>query len=94
MDSFSVIQAGLREKPHAPGVFFCGYETFRDIYELEIRREKRAGRPVLLVLLALHPAEETETETLRAEMDRLKNVLLASLRRGDVVAQYDTSGFL
>lgn len=94
MDSFSVIQAGLREKPHAPGVFFCGYETFRDIYELEIRREKRAGRPVLLVLLALHPAEETETETLRAEMDRLKNVLLASLRRGDVVAQYDTSRFL
>lgn len=80
------------------GAFFCGPETFRQIYMLDKRSEERINFPVSLALVTFLPspeiyADEKERE-LKSAMKTLRLLLMQSLRNGDVIAQYSKNQFI
>ena len=80
------------------GAFYCGPETFRQIYMLDKRAEERVSYTVLLALItfSLRPGvdESMKDDELKAAMKELRKVLMRSLRNGDVIAQYSNCQFL
>ena len=80
------------------GAFFCGPETFRQIYTFDKRAEERIQFPVFLALIVLtipDDVEESRREReLKESMKLLRNVLVKSLRNGDVIAQYSKCQFV
>lgn len=96
----SVIQEELREEKKKRGAFYCEYGVFKKTYELEVRRGGRLGMAVYLSLVTLHPEKKLEKGSeeyrglMNAGMDQMQEVLLSSLRSGDVITRYSASQFL
>lgn len=96
----NVIQDELKEEQKKRGAFYCEYGIFKKTYELEIRRAGRLGMAVYLSLVTLHPEKKMESGSaeylslLNTGMDQMQEVLLKSLRSGDVITRYSTSQFL
>ncbi len=91
-----VIKEGLAEQELIPGAFFCEYEFFKDIYRLQARSAGRNGQIVHIALITVmdgYGKKLTQTR-LNTAMDRLKDVIRTSLRRGDVFTRYSVSQFL
>ncbi len=91
-----VLQELLSEKEHAYEAFQCEPELFRSIYKLEARRAVRSGQVVYLVLLTLQEAGNglLDPMLLASAMTGLGDLLLSSLRRGDVVSRWNESQFV
>ena len=89
-----LLEAGNKKR----GAFFCGPETFRQIYVLDKRSEERIQFPVFLALITYNlnqSIEEAKKEReLKNAMKTLRQVLVNSLRNGDVIAQYSKSQFI
>ena len=94
------IQRALTEDQEVKGAFYCEYGTFRKIYELEARRQKRVDQPTEIALLSLIPDGAGDVNRcgalaqIAADMETLKEKLLLSLRTGDVVTRYSGSQYL
>ena len=77
---------------------FCGPETFRQIYMLDKRSDERIHFPIYMVLLTLASSpdldEMNREHELKVAMKALRQVLLQSLRAGDVVSQYSQNQFI
>lgn len=86
-DNLGMVMRDLQEKQSRRSAFVCGFEEFRSIYQLEVRRAPRTGSCMHVVML-------TVGEDCRADMDRLKEFVVTSLRSGDVVAQYSDTQFI
>ena len=91
-----VIQDVLAEQGNDSVAFICDADMFRVIYALEARRIARAGQVVYLVLLTFLDANYAvpDARSLRTAMDLLADVLLSTLRRGDVVSRWNDSQFI
>lgn len=91
-----VIQESLAGHRTADGAFLCDPETFQALYELEQRRGERTGRAVFLVLLTVSRPdyEPPHPEMLRRAMGELADHLVGSLRKGDVISQWNKAQFL
>lgn len=95
-----VIQEELKEEKRKNGAFYCEYGVFKKTYELEVRRAGRLGLAVYLSLVTLHPEKKLEKggreylEIIKSGMDQMQEVLLHSLRSGDVITRYSASQFL
>ena len=83
------------------GAFFCGPEAFRQIYILDKRSEERIQFPVFLALLTykqspgtLRADEDNDERGLKEAMKTLRQVLVSSLRNGDVIAQYSKCQYI
>lgn len=87
----SSIQHGLKGRQEQEGAFICQPDVFRSIYELERRRGERTGQAVFLCLVTIATEEHTlpAQPILKECMDRLKDILIDSLRRGDVVTEWN-----
>lgn len=96
-----LIEAAEAEKPK--GAYLCGYETFRQIYQVEARKSVRANLPegtsehiLLLSVLQTHDFDVQEVDA--AEMEEIMGVLCrtiqSSLRMGDVYAQCSPSQYI
>ena len=87
----SSIQHGLKGRQEQEGAFLCEPDVFRSIYELERRRGERSGQAVFLCLVTIATEEHTlpAQPVLRECMDKLKVILVDSLRRGDVVTGWN-----
>ncbi len=84
------IQDSLKEmNADSLEAFFCDMETFRHIYQLEVRAMQRSGMAVYLALITVTTTEYLlpDERTLQSSFAFLKNTVLAGLRRGDVVSQ-------
>ena len=96
--SFEEITQILESGAKKQGAFFCGPETFRQIYNLDKRSEERVNFPVYLVLITYNVPQDTPEDKkdseLKSAMKALRQVLLQSLRNGDIVAQYSKSQFV
>ena len=96
--NFEEITQLLEEGNKKQGAFFCGPETFRQIYILDKRSEERIQFPVFLSLITVTLSPDTEKSSMERElkdaMRILRQVLLSSLRNGDVIAQYSKSQFI
>ena len=83
------------------GAFLCEYGVFKQIYQLEVRRAERLGMSVFLSLISVRVligrvdlTEEEKTKALVRGMRKLQDVLLSSLRSGDVVARCSRSQYM
>lgn len=92
----AVIQDDLKETVARPGAFVCQYGFFREIYRLEARRCLRDGTciHVALITISLPGGGVPALNLLGDAMDRLQDVLVQNLRRGDVVSKYSGAQFV
>jgi DNA-binding SARP family transcriptional activator len=88
----------LEEGNKKKGAFFCGPETFRQIYIFDKRSEERVNYLVFLALITfkLRPGvDESQKESeLKHAMRELRKTLLRSLRNGDVIAQHSNCQYI
>lgn len=83
------VMDSLREVSGTRTAYFCSYEQFRSIYQLEARRAARTGAEMQVAMLSL--GEELSTD---AGMDAVQHTLMTNLRSSDVVARYSDSQFI
>lgn len=91
-----VIMGDLKEAAARPGAFVCEYGFFKEAYRLEARRALRSGCSVHLCLItvSLPDGGVPALKVLSTTMDQLQDVLVRSLRRGDVVSKFSGAQFV
>lgn len=91
-----LIREDLSERERVDGAFFCEYEFFKDVYRLYAREAARNGAVVCIALLTVMGGakENLRQKKRNLAMDRLKETLVACLRRGDVCTRYSVDQFL
>ncbi|MXQ74280.1 tetratricopeptide repeat protein [Clostridiaceae bacterium DONG20-135] len=67
------------------GAFYCDYEFFKHIYQVELRNIKRKCREQYLVVFEI--STDLDDEPLRAIMTKLTKIIQNSLRMGDVYSR-------
>lgn len=90
----NVVKERLRETDETIGAFFCEYEFFKSVYQLEVRSAARSGEPIHICLMTVSPKDSTEPLTnkqLNLIIDKLMDCVKATLRRGDVFARFSIS---
>ncbi|MDR1589394.1 MAG: winged helix-turn-helix domain-containing protein [Oscillospiraceae bacterium] len=94
--NLSAIKDDLRESGADDGCLFVEYEFFKIIYRLEARSEARTGQVVYLALVTVtdQMGERPVLKTLKKTMDKLKETISQSLRRGDVFTRFSVSQYL
>lgn len=92
----SVIKNDLREAAAVEGAYYCDYDVFKSIYRVQARTIPRTGQSIFVVLLTLTDLEGDipDPEVTKSAVSRLKNAILSSLRKGDVVASYSATQFI
>ncbi len=90
------VQDALKERQTEKGPFVCDPEIFHHIYKLERQRGERNGQAVFLGMLTLTFKDFTlpPQQELQLAMDRLLQVLVLQLRKGDVVTRWNHAQFL
>ena len=91
------IKASLSaDKSQAKSAFLCDIDTFRYIYQLELRTMERSGLSVYLACISLTDPSGCipAAEPLASLMAELKASVAARLRRGDVMTQYSRTQLL
>ncbi len=90
------IKEDLRESHDASGPFFCEYEVFKDMYQLEARSSERTGHSVFVALLTLVDlnGHTPSISLMNKSMDKVKSAIQSSLRRGDVAALFSPSQYV
>ncbi len=86
----------LYEKDEIAGAFFCEYEFFKHIYQLEIRDAERYARPVHICLITVTDKNGMlpDPRELNKTMNKLIGCIKMSLRSRDVFARYSASQFI
>ncbi len=80
------------------GVFMCGYPVFKEICNLEARRNARSGEESQMVLFTLETKTKDSQEVMnfriKQGMIALEKIIRQSLRIGDVASKYSDSQFV
>ncbi len=89
------LQDLLAEQDSNRGALLCDSETFRFVCRMERRRAGREEAPVQLGVLSFTGTDflPPPPAQLQASMERLKHILQASLRSGDVISSWSESQF-
>lgn len=96
------IHEDIVEEKEPEGAYMCGYPVFREIYRLEARKITRLGVAEYIILLTVTVRdaekaginEQTQDFLVSQAMNQLENVLVESLRIGDVASRYSDSQFV
>lgn len=90
------IQEGLKGKDIINGAYFCDADLFRYFYKLERMRGERSGKVVILCLLTITNPDYTmpSAEKLRDVVVNLQEVILDSMRKGDIITRWNNAQFL
>ncbi len=90
------ISESLKEDSNPNGPVFCDPDFFRLQYQLEERRSERDKQPTFLGLLTLSMADYAlpPEEKLKSAMQDLKDILILTLRKGDIVSQWNEAQFV
>jgi DNA-binding SARP family transcriptional activator len=92
--------AAIKQKLEAgnsqSGVFFCASDIFSQIYQFDKRSDERTKFPVFLGLVSLQYKEDDlpGTKSLKAVMATLRQSLMRTLRKGDIVSHYSKNQYL
>ncbi len=84
----------LKESEEGHGAVSCEYDYFRFLYQVQERSIERNGQEIHIALLSLHGKEELSRKSLDLAMENLGNLLLSSLRRGDVISRCSVSQWI
>lgn len=97
--SLETIKTAMDEEAVA-GAFLCEYGVFKKLYQLEKRRAERFGISEYLALVTvsplhtLKPDSQAYLDVITEGMTALEDVLLHSLRAGDVITKYSGSQYM
>lgn len=86
----------LLEQRQVSGAFFCEYQIFKHLYQLEIRDSQRTGININICLLTINGAdgELPAQNPLNKAMQRLQDCVSRSLRGSDIFSRYSVSQFV
>jgi len=92
---FNDLQELLQEREEQQGALLCEPDFFRHLCRLEKRRAEREDRPVYLGILSLTGTnfQPLPSEQLQECMENMQRILLARLRKGDVVSSWNENQF-
>ncbi|WP_019850142.1 BTAD domain-containing putative transcriptional regulator [Desulfitobacterium sp. PCE1] len=92
----ALIKDNLKEVAKILGAVYCNYEQFKMIYQLEARAALRSGKSIFIALLTVTGKNKKELprESLDVTFDKIKNAIVSSLRKDDVVTRYGRTQFL
>ena len=92
----SLVMEDMRDISDKQEAIFCGYEQFKHIYQLEVRRAKRDGGCLHVAMLTVLGMDGKVLfgEISDVIMERVQQVIVRSLRQSDVVAQYSACQFI
>lgn len=90
------IHNDLYEKDETRSAYFCDYTIFKYLYRFLSRNIERTGQDGSICLLSLtsHIDQPLTLETLQNAVNVLHDVLLGSLRRGDVVSRFSQTQYM
>lgn len=94
--SFSEIRKVL-DQGESGGPYYCYYPSFLDSCQILARIAERSGLSIYLLLCTLtekNGKEFTDGEKLEAQMEKLKQVIGKTFRKGDLFTRYSKSQFL
>ncbi|MCM1299501.1 MAG: diguanylate cyclase, partial [[Eubacterium] siraeum] len=91
-----VVISDLLEQRPVAGAFFCEYQIFKHLYQLEIRDSQRTGASINICLLTVcgSDGELPSQNSLNKAMQRLQDCISRSLRGSDIFARYSVSQFV
>lgn len=91
-----MIRDDLAEQGQLGGAYYCDYEVFRSVYQLEARAASRSGEAVFIGLLtvASQEGELPDLRLLNRAMELLLECICQSLRKGDVVSRFSPTQFV
>lgn len=87
------VKEQLQEPERAKGAMFCEYDFFRLLYQVQARSIGRSGEVIHIALLSVHGqfGKDLARRSLDIAVENLKELILRSLRQGDVVSQCSMS---
>lgn len=87
------LENSLKESTSSQGSFYCNFDVFKIIYQINLRSAKRSEDCRYLVLLTLYDTNMNEvfTADIREEMELLNGILSTNLRTNDVFTQSSVS---
>lgn len=92
----SLIKEELKEAEEIKGAVYCNYEEFKMIYHLEARAALRSGKSAFIALITVTGKEKKDLS--RGDFDstfeKIKNSIVSSLRKDDIVTRYGRTQFL
>lgn len=74
--------------------YFCDFEVFRSIYELERRRSQRSGAGFCVGVLTAHETKGYSASQGELQMNHLKTHLMEGLRQGDTFSRWTDRQFV
>jgi len=76
--------------------YYCSVDNFAHIYQLDKRSDERMKFPVFLSLITLSVVNDDSTDgkALKSAMVAMRQCLMRTLRRGDVISQFSKNQFL
>jgi len=90
------IREMLKEPAGVKGAMLCEYDFFKLLYQVQARSIARSGDTVHIALLSLHGygKKDLARRSLDTAMDHLQDIIVHSLRQGDVVTKCSVSQFI
>ncbi len=90
------IQESLKERQEINEAYFCQPEIFRQFYKLHLRWMEREFQPACIGLVSLTGPDFRlpPAASLKETMACLKQIIANSLRRGDIVTQWNEAQFI
>ena len=95
-DMDSILSSFTEDRHYPDGPFFCDDEVFHELFKLERRRLLRNGQSNCLLLYTFSNASYgmPPPDVLKAARKALNTVLMQSLRKGDVVCNWNDAQVL
>ncbi len=92
----NTVREYLNEAEYDTGAFYCEFEVFKEIYQMEVRASARRGDSIFICLLTVinDDGSMPEQSQLNNTMSKLLITINESLRRGDVYTRYSASQYL
>lgn len=92
----SLVMKEMRNTPEKQEAFFCAFEQFKNIYQLEVRRANRDGGCLHIAMLTVlgFNGKILSPEVSDVIMEQVQQSIVQNLRQSDVVAQYSACQFI
>ena len=76
--------------------YFCSVGSFNQIYQLEKRADERVKFPIFLALITVLDEQDggSDMKRIKSAMQVLRQSMMSTLRRGDIVSQYSKNQYL
>lgn len=89
----ATLEKSLSEEKAEDGAFYCDFDIFRNIYQINQRSVRRSTKARYLVLLTLVAEAEMEKAAINQESEILYKVINEDLRKNDVFSRCNNTQF-